>query len=76
MTLLNLKNKVESLTGTIEFDYNGTHCGIDPINHSHYDVWYGDNSVKVHSIDEVMTAKLFDGKSFNDIYNNIDNLDY
>ena len=59
MKLVDLKKRIESLTGVIEFDYNGTHCGIDPINHSHYDMWYGDDSVTAKSIDEVMTMNLF-----------------
>ena len=76
MKLVDLKKRIESLTGVIEFDYNGTPCGIDPINHSHYDMWYGDVSITAKSIDEVMTMNLFGKQALKDIYKDIKNLDY
>jgi hypothetical protein len=76
MKLEKLENRIMSLAGVVEFDYKGTHCGIDPINHSHYDMWYGDDFVTAKSIDEVMTITLFDKQALKDIYKNIENLDY
>lgn len=76
MKLNDLKDQIYSLTSHILFDFNGNPCGVDPINHKHYDMWYGDEAVTVNSIDDVMSIKFFDGKSLTQIFDDIENLDY
>lgn len=76
MTIDDLKKHIESLVGVVEFEYNGITCGIDPINRSHYDIWYGEEYLKAKSIDEVMSAKIFDNKSLVEIFSSIRNIDY
>lgn len=71
-----LKKQIDSLTGCITFEYLGKKCGIDAINHSHYEMWYDDDFLIAKSIDEVMTTKLFAGKSLEHICNVIENIDY
>ena len=71
-----LIKKIESLAGFIGFDYLGKACGIDPINHSHYEMWCGENYKVANSIDEVMNIKLFEGKALAQIYKDIDNIEY
>ena len=71
-----LKDRIDSLTGFIGFDYMNQPCGIDPINHSQYEMWYGKKYFVAKSIDEVMSVQLFDGKSLNQICDNIQNIDF
>ena len=76
MKLDDLKKHIESLIGVVEFEYNGTPCGIDPLSRSHYDMWYGEEYLMAKSIDEVMSAKIFDNKSLVQIFNRIRTIDY
>lgn len=76
MKLDDFEKRIESLAGVIEFEYNGTPCGIDPINHSEYDMWYGNTSIVAKSIDDVMSQKIFSGKALKDIFDKITNIDY
>lgn len=39
-------------------------------------MWYGDKSMTAHSIEEVMDTKFFDGKSLEDIWDEITDLEY
>ena len=45
-------------------------------SHVMFDMWYGDESMTAHSIEEVMTTKFFDGKSMEDILDDITDLEY
>ena len=76
MSIKQLREHLSSLTGHVTFEYNGYSCGIDPLSSDTFDMWYGKNDITVHSIDEVMGNKFFDGKPLNDILENITNLDY
>lgn len=76
MKLTDLKSRISSLIGFVGFDYDGTSCGIDPINANHFEMWCGDNAITAKSIDEVMNIKLFKGKSLTEIFNQITNIDY
>ena len=75
MTLNELKEYIGSLTSHVLFDYNGKNCGIDPINRTHFDMWYGDDAVTMHRIDDVFITPFFDGKSLDDIFDEISNLE-
>ncbi len=76
MTSSMIKKHLDDLIGCITFEYNGYSCGIDPLAHDDFDMWYGNDEYKAHSIDEVMKIKLFDGKSLEDIEDDITDLDY
>lgn len=75
MTSDNLKNQIDSLISHVLFDYNGKPCGVDPINHHHFDVWCGDKVFSSKSINEVMETPFFDGKSLEEICNDITNIE-
>ena len=71
MTSDNLKNQIGLLISHVLFNYNGKLCGVDPIDRHHFDMWYGDKIFSAKSIDEVMATPFFDGKSLNEICNDI-----
>ena len=76
MTASNLKSRINELCTDITFKLNGKSCGIDPITHSHFDMWYGDKNYTANSIDEVMDIKFFDGKSLSEIADSLMLIDY
>lgn len=50
------------------FYYNELCCGVDPFSENHYDVWYGEKFAEMHSLDEVLNTKFFDGKTLQEIF--------
>jgi hypothetical protein len=72
MTADKIKNRINELASHFLFEYKGKECGVDPINHSNFDIWCGDNYMNAHSIDEVMETPFFEGKALNEICNEID----
>ncbi len=59
----------------ILFEYNGVSCGIDPISSTHFDMWYGDKTYIAKSLECVMNATVFDGKTLKEIAYYIENLE-
>lgn len=76
MIKFNMKEFLGSLTGHVTFKYNDLFCGVDPLSNDTFDMWCGEDSMTANSIDEVMTTKFFDGKSLNDISDDITDLEY
>ena len=76
MKLSDLKDRIASLSGFVGFEYNKKNCGIDPINQSHFEMWYGNDYIIAKSIDEVMAVKIFNGNSLTDIFDKISNFDF
>lgn len=76
MTINNFKSQVASLASHILFDFDGKPCGVDPLGKNEFDVWCGDEFEKVQSVDEVMKVHVFDGKSLEDIFDRIENIDF
>lgn len=72
MSLNEIKDYISSLCSHLTFDFHGKSCGIDPISPDHFDMWYGDNAITVTSIDDVMKQPFFDGKSLQDIVDEIE----
>lgn len=70
-----LKERIETMCSHITFDYRGKSCGVDPLSRTHYDMWYGDDTITVGSISEVMQAPFFNGNSLADISNAITNFE-
>ena len=78
LTLEELRQLINSLATDIEFEYNGKHGAICPINRQHIDVCYGEYNIpgdcieKVcHSLDEVMKLEFIDGQSLNQLCDKI-----
>lgn len=76
MTIKEVKNYLASLTSHIMFEYNGKPCGIDPLSRNKFNMWYGTEGISASSIDDVMTAKIFDNLSLEDIWGNITALEF
>lgn len=67
-----IKDYIESLTSHFLFIFNDKECGVDPFSSHNFDMWYGDNMMTAKSIDEVMNTSFFDGKTLNEISNEIE----
>lgn len=75
MTAKQIKDRINEICTIFEFDYKGKNCAVDPFSKSSFVMWYGDNDYIAHSIDDVMSVKLFDGKSLTEIVDEIENVD-
>ena len=71
-----LKYRINSLIQHVVFDYKGIPCGVDPLSHHEFDVWYGDKAETMTSIDDVMNKPFFDGKSLTEIASEIENVEF
>lgn len=71
-----IKTYLASLISHVTFEYKGLNCGIDPFNMSRFEMWYGQKSVTMTSIEDVMTSKFFDGKSLEEIWDDVVDLEY
>ncbi len=67
MTALEVKNYIETLCSHLTFKFNSKNCGIDPLAVDNFEMWYGEKTMTVKSIDEVMNTAFFDGKTLNEI---------
>ena len=77
MTANKIKDRINEICTLFGFEYNGIICGVDPLSPVKFNMWYGEDNIHVaHNIDEVMNVKLFNGKSLNEIYNDIDIIDW
>lgn len=76
MTADKIKNRLSEMCTHMTFSFAGKDCGVDPLSHSHFDMWFGDDTLSANSIDEVMSAPLFDGKALEDIATSIDIIDW
>jgi len=76
MTIAQVKDYLAKLTSHITFEYNGQSCGIDPLSKNEFNMWYGSDEMTVNSIDKVMNANFFDGKSLEEIWDEITELEY
>ena len=62
-----LRELILSLTQDIVFQYNGTYACINPWNPNKIEVGYGEKVKMYKDIEDVMTDKFYDGKSLNEI---------
>ncbi len=76
MTKINFFDYIESICNHVFFSYNGTECGIEPINKQHFEISFGGNLFIANSIDEVKNEKYFDGKSLSEIFDDITDIEY
>ena len=62
-----LKEWILSLTDDIEFEYLSLHGSICPFSKNNIVASYGENSKEYKDIKEVMEDKFWNGKSLNEI---------
>ena len=67
-----IKNRLQEIAATFVFEYNGINCGVDPYSEDEYELWCKEESLTVHSIEDVMNTTFFVGKSLNEISEEID----
>lgn len=66
----NIRLYLRKINAQLEFEYNGSNCLI--IHHPEtFCMNYFDEIIFPSSVDEVMTTKFFDGKSLEDIFDEI-----
>ena len=75
MTAKDLRDRINSICTHVLFDYNGKECVVDPFNEKHFDMWYGDDFMEAHGIEEVMQTPFFDGKALEDIVDQLENVE-
>lgn len=71
-----IRKRIDEKASHFTFLYHGVTCGIDPYSDLEYDMWYGDKTVTVNSIEEVMNSPFFAGKSLTAISNDIQIQDF
>lgn len=76
MTIVQAKKYLDNLTSHITFVYDGHDCGVDPLSINSFDIWCDDDEINVSSVNEVFNAKIFNGKSLIDIWDDITDLEY
>lgn len=76
MTINQFIKHMENLVGCVCFEYNDCSCGVDPLSHNKFEMWYGRECFTASSVDEVMTTKLYDGKSLTAIWDDVTDFDY
>ena len=76
MTLQELGNHLANLVSCVTFYYNGYACGIDPLSQNLYEVWCGDDTFSVTSVDEVLNEELFDGRALKDIWDDVTEVNF
>lgn len=71
MKMEDLRNWIDSLTQDIVFEYLGTYGSICPFSHSDISLCYGEKEQSFTSIDSLMYAPFFKGKSLAEICNKV-----
>lgn len=67
---------IESHAGLISFTYLGKDGDIDPFSDILYGLFYDGQQIEVHSLDEVMNAPFYAGKSLDEIFDQLENIEY
>lgn len=63
---------INSLSTDIEFDYAGGHGFICPFSRSNISIGFLENEKTCTSVDEAMSAPIFNGKSLNEVSGSIE----
>ena len=74
MSGVKIKDILNDCCNDITFSVNNMKCGIFPTvtnSKPSYDVWIGDVNNRFYSVDEVMNAPIFAGKTLTDICDSI-----
>ena len=75
MTREEMRAEIESLLGFIGFEYNGKWCGVDPFSAQEIEMFCGDKEYTARSVEDAMTVRLFDGRSLDEIAEELTNID-
>ena len=67
MTAKELYQKIESLSGDIEFEYNGLHGAVCPFGKDDISISYGSEERSHTSVESAMNDRLYSGKSLYEI---------
>lgn len=62
-----LRNLILSFTQDIIFSFNNKEYCINPFNEKKIEIGTDDDVLEFHSVDELMSANIIDGKCLNDI---------
>ncbi len=72
MNASELKSWIDSLTQDIDFEYRGKLGSICPFNRNNISLCYNDHEITVTSVDAAMTEPFIDGKSLEDVCEELD----
>lgn len=67
MNAKDLKDWIASLVDDIEFEYKNIHGVISPFTSTNMNLFYDDKNYYYGNVDDLMSAKVIDGHSLNDI---------
>lgn len=70
-----IKQRLSEMCTHILFEYNGKNCGIDPLARNEIDMWYDNSCYTAKSVDDAMNHPLFDGKSLNQVADEVKNIE-
>ncbi len=81
MTAEKIKNRIAEMCTLFGFEYNGKVGNVDPCynpdtKRNEFLLFFDGNEQEVYTIDEVMQTPLFDGKSLEEIANDIDIIEW
>lgn len=62
-----IEDRIGEICTHFLFYYKGHNCGVDPFSDEDFDMWCGDDYMKAHSLEEVMSTPFFAGKCLRDI---------
>ncbi len=71
-----LRERIDSMVSHVIFSYQGQDCGVDPLSRDRFDMWCGDKTATVDSIDAVMNTPFFLGLPLKDISQDITDIDW
>lgn len=72
MKASDLRDWIASLTQDIDFSYQGKYGSICPISRTDISLCYDGGAVDVQSVDAAMTTPFINGKSLNDLCDQLD----
>ncbi len=71
ITFQELYDYINGIVSHVLFEYKKKECGIDPLSHTEFDVWYGEKEEIMPSVESVFSTPFFDGKSLTEIFTEI-----
>lgn len=67
-----IRARLMQFCALLAFDYRGIPCDVDPFNAGDFHMRCGDVEMDVDSIDQVMTLPFFQGRSLQEIADEIE----
>lgn len=75
-SLKQVKDRIDDRCGVICFDYQGKNGGFEQFNDERTDVWYGEDDIVVSNSDEAINTPIFNGKTFSEIWQDVEIWDF